>query len=508
MVNLMRKYRQQLLSVVTVFTILAFVWLYNDQRLGGHGGEGTVGTVYERPVYLTEYQHGLRRLQMCQELGMFDLVGGLAGNARTMEEAQPNFVFGNYVLHHEADALGIKPTDQDVVEAVKAMPVFQTNAQFDKAKYELYKQRLGSLGFTEEQILDAARDNLRVSKLKELVGTTISAAPSELKKAFAEGNQKVEISFVRLNESDFAKEVQVSDDDLKKAYEERKASFQTEKMCKVKVAAFALTEDEKKTQGRERGTALQKAMEHASDFAIALTEKDAKLEDVAAKSGVKLIDTPAFSRGAPPKELGQSSKATAAAFDLTKEKPLSDPIPSEKNDGYYVMQLLGFEEPRQQTLDEVKTKLTDTLKRERTSEKVNAKATEVRAKIDTELKAGKSFEEAAKAAGLTAEKLPAFSMAEPPKGNQPGVREIQRAQAELGEGDLSEVLSITGGRVVFRVDKRLPIDEAAFEKEKSNLGKRFTDYQTESAFRMWFTERRKAAKVESPLFKTGPASGS
>lgn len=505
MVNLMRKYRQQLLTVVTAFTIVTFVWLYNDQRLGGHGGEGTVGTIYEKPVYLTEYQHGLRRFQMCQELQMFDLVGGLAGNARTMEEAQPNFVFGNYVLHHEADALGIKPSDAEVVDAVKGMQVFQTNGQFDKAKYDLYKQRLGSLGFTEEQILDAARDTLRIEKLKTLVGTTISAPPSELKKAFAEQNQKVEVSFVRLKEEDFAKEVQISEEDLKKAYEERKGAFQTEQMRKVKVAAFALTDDEKKLQGRERGAAMQKAMDHASDFAIALTEKDAKLETAAAKNNVKLIETPAFSRGAPPKELGESSKATAAAFDLTKEKPLSDPIASEKNDGYYIMQLLDVQQPRQQTLDEVKTKLTDALKRERISEKLNAKANEVRGQIDADLKAGKSFDDAAKAAGLTAEKLPAFSMAEPPKGNQPGVREIQRAQAELAEGDLSEVLSTVGGRLIFRVDKRLPIDESAFEKEKSNLAERFNQFQSESAFRMWFAERRKAAKPDSPVLKSGPA---
>lgn len=504
MVNLMRKYRQQLLSVITVIIIISFAWLYNDYRIGGRGGEGKVGTIYENDIHLTDYQRGLRRMQMCQELGMFELVGSLAGNARTMDEAQPNFVFGTYVLHHEAKALGLNPTTQEVVEAIKALPVFQTNGVFDKSKYELYTQRLASFGFTTDQIEDAVRDNLRVEKLKGLLGSTLAPVPSELRKAFAEENQKVEISLVRLKEEDFAKDVQISDEDLKKAFEERKAGFQTEQMRKVKALAFTLTEEQKKLEGRERGAALQAVMEKANDVAVAMTKKDAKLEEVAAKAGAKIIETPEFSRGAPPKELGESSAATAAAFDkLTKEQPNSDPIASEKRDGYYVMQLAGVTPPRQQTLEEVKDKLTDALKRERTSEKINAKANEVRTALEAEVKAGKSFEEAAKAAGLAAEKLPAFSMAEPPKGDQPGVREIQRAQAELTEGAISEVLTIRGGRIVFRVEKRLPIDEAAFEKEKANLAQRFTGFQTESAFRLWFAERVKAANVVSPLFKIG-----
>ncbi|MEQ1860273.1 MAG: SurA N-terminal domain-containing protein [Chthoniobacteraceae bacterium] len=500
----MRKYRQALLIVVTVATIISFVWFYNGTR-ETRGDDGKVGMIYDRPVRLTDYQRGLRRMQMCQELGMFELVGGLAGDARTMEQAQPNFIFGTYVLQHEAAALGIEPTEDEVVEGIKALQAFQNNGAFDKTRYELYTQRLASFGFTHDQIEEAVRDSLRLEKLKALVGTTLSASPSELREAFADLNQKVEIALVRLKEADFAKEIQISDEDLKKAYDERKANFQTEQLRKVKVATFVLTEEESKLQGSQRGALLQKLMEKSNEFAVAMAEKGAKLDGIAAKTAVKIVETPEFSRGAPPKELGESSTATAAAFDrLTIEQPNSDPVISEKNDGYYVMHLTAVTPARQQTLDEVKPMLTEVLKRERTSEKITAKATEARAKIDADLKAGKTFEDAAKVAGLVAEKLPAFSMAEPPKEEKPGIREIQRAQAELAEGTLSEVLTARGGeRIIFRVEKRLPIDEAAFQKEKVNLAGRFNGYQTENAFRMWFAERRKASGLDSLLFKTG-----
>ncbi len=88
----MRKYQQTLLLFVTILVIIAFAWLYNDY--GAQGREDAVGKIYDRPVRLGEYHRGAKRMQVAQELGMFDLIGGLAGDARTMEEVQPNFVFG------------------------------------------------------------------------------------------------------------------------------------------------------------------------------------------------------------------------------------------------------------------------------------------------------------------------------------------------------------------------------------------------------------------------------
>ena len=500
MVNLMRKYRQGLLTVITVIIIISFAWLYNDYRLGGRGDGGSIGSIYGRELYLTDYQRGLRRFQMCQELGLFELLGGLAGSAQTKEQAETNFVFGAHVLRHEAEALGLRASDQEVIDSIKTMPPFQTNGAFDSSKYAIYTQRLASFGFTVDQIEDAVRDNLKLQKLKELVGTTISAPTSELRAAFEEENQKMEVSYVTIKEGDLAKEIQINDEDLKKAFEERKSGFKTDQLRTVKYVALVLNDEEKKLQGKDRAAALQKLVDKASDFSVAMTVKDAKFEEVAEKAGLKVGTTPAFSRGAPPAELGRSSAATAAAFDkTTEEQRNSDPIASERRDGYYILQLVSITPSRDQTFDEVKAGLTETLKRERLSEKLAAKASEVRTKLQADIKAGKSFADAAQAVNLPVEKLPAFSAAEPPKQGNPAANAIQRTAPELTEGSLSDVLPIPAGRIVFHVDKRLPIDEAAFEKEKSQIAENFSRGRAESAFRLWFDERVKASNLQSKL---------
>src|SRR5204863_2783924 len=124
-----------------------------------------------------------------------------------------------------------------------------------------------------------------------------------------------------------------------------------------------------------------------------------------------------------PKELNESEKAVMSAFQLTMEQPTSGPIDSEF--GYFVIQLTGINPARALTLDEAKPKLMTQLKEERTEETLGLKGTEARNKIDAELKGGKSFADAAKAAGLQAETVPAFSMTQPPKNlAEPGMRDM------------------------------------------------------------------------------------
>jgi parvulin-like peptidyl-prolyl isomerase len=170
---------------------------------------------------------------------------------------------------------------------------------------------------------------------------------------------------------------------------------------------------------------------------------------------------------------------------------------SEKHDGYYLLELTGITPPRAKTYDEVKAELTETLKRERTNELLNTRVTELRTKIEAELKAGKSFVEAAQTVGLTAETLPPFSRAEPGDMKQPNAREIMSAAMELPVGELSEPIPVQGGRVICRVEKRLPVDEEKFTKEKADMAKRIAQGRAESAFRMWFADRLKAANLQT-----------
>ncbi|HET6407874.1 MAG TPA: SurA N-terminal domain-containing protein, partial [Chthoniobacteraceae bacterium] len=222
MVNLMRRYQQTLLMIVTVLIIISFAWLYTDYQGGGARGDDALGHIYDRPVRIGEFQRSLRRMQLARELGMNELVRALTANARSEQEFQTNYVFNSYVLRHETDAMGLVPTAAEVIEETKKMPVFQTNGQFDPNKYNLIVQNMGSMGFDASALEEIVGDSLRFKKLNSLFTTTIAASPASARELFERRNQKTDVSLVRLNEEDVAKTIQISEEDLKKAFEERK----------------------------------------------------------------------------------------------------------------------------------------------------------------------------------------------------------------------------------------------------------------------------------------------
>jgi len=495
MITLLRKHQQTLMVFVTIIVIIAFVWLYDPtQRSPGSSLSDTVGHVYDRPVTGTDLRRGANKIRLCRELGLFELFTALSTDARDENEQILNAVFNSMILRHEAEALGLVPNEEEVVEAIKALPAFQTNGGYDSSKYSEFSKRLGAFGFTTQQVEEAVQDELRLKKIKQLLGTTIAAAPGEVRFAFERGNQKTEVSFVTLKSEEIAKGIEVSDEDVKKAFEDRKDTLKTDELRKVKAVAFVLSEDEKKLTGKERAGTLQKLVDRAGEFAAAMSVAGAKLEEVAAQFTVPVIETPDFSSNIPPKELNDSREASMAAFKLTLEQPNSDPVTTPN--GYYVLQLAGVTPPRPLNFDEAKPKLTEQLKSERTEETLSLKSTELRTKIEAELKAGKTFAEAATAAGMMAEQLPPFSLRDPGKMDQPGTREMVRASMDLEAGELSEPVRFGGGRILCRIEKRLPVDEAAFEKEKSGIAESIARSRRDSAFEVWLAERRKLAKIE------------
>jgi parvulin-like peptidyl-prolyl isomerase len=66
----------------------------------------------------------------------------------------------------------------------------------------------------------------------------------------------------------------------------------------------------------------------------------------------------------------------------------------------------------------------------------------------------------------------------------------------MAEGDLSEFVQTQSGGVLIYLEKRLPIDEAAFEKEKANTAKQIVQGKQEALIRDWIEARRKAANLK------------
>jgi peptidyl-prolyl cis-trans isomerase D len=495
MVNLFRRFQQPLMILITIMVIISFTWFYSRSDFMDRGASNRVGSIYGHNFSQAQFMREGRKFELCQYI-LPELWQSLIQPAMSADQAMENFVWNSVVLRHEADELGIKPTDAEVEEVIKTLPAFQTNGVYDSFKYNQFVQNaLSPRGLMPDTLEEMAGNDVRLRRLKAVLGTTLAASPNEIRSIFELGHRKFECQVVRFDFAEFLKAQQPSEDDVKKAYEERKSTLKTDELRKVKFVGFTLPPTEKPLVGKERVDAFEKLSEKAQEFMVAMTEKGAKLEDVAAKLGAKVQETTPFAEDEPPAELDRSPKVAAAVFKLTQAEPVSDAVQTDK--GYFLLQLVDVVPAREKTFDEAKTALLEDLKKERATEAMSLKGTEVRNKLEAELKAGKSFADAATAAGVKAEPYTPFSLAEPPFKEKDG-REVTMSVRNLQEGEISAFTpSLGGGGLLVYVAKKLPVDEKQFDEGKAQLAEQIGRDKTDAIFHEWFKQRRAAANIVS-----------
>lgn len=495
MINLFRKYQQGLMIAVTFLIIISFVWFYNRTSMEKlANAQDRVATIYGRGISELEIQRYVRKLQLCADLGLFEMLQNLSGTDR--QRIYEDFVWNTIVLEHEAGVNQVNPSEAEVSEAVKGLPVFQTQGQFDFQKYANFVQnKLAPRGFTEQQLEEVVRDSLKMRKLKEVIESTIEAAPSELRVAYDTQHQKTKLSLVRLDLAGIASGVQIAEADVQKIFEQRKASLATEEQRKVKFVTFSLPTGEKAPAGKQRIEELQKLARSAEEFSQAMLTNGANFPAVAAKFALPVQETGEFAKSKPDAKLESSPEAVAAAFQLTQKDPNSDPIQTES--GFIVMHLEQVIPARPLSFEEAKPRLLEAMKADRARETLGIKGNEIRNKILAGIKAGKSFEEAAKEAGQKVESFPEFSLAE--LGDllkQPDSPAIIQKSMEMTLGDVSEMVNTANGGAILHIDQRTAPSDADFQKDKASLAENYSRAKRTIAFREWLRVRREAAKIQ------------
>jgi peptidyl-prolyl cis-trans isomerase D len=516
MSSLLRKHQQPLMIFVTILVILAFVLYWNGptgsrNRLPHESDDA--GKIYGNTVTITMLRHENQKALLAAELHL-DLVyspdsqrfAGLAAPASTQNEAINNFIWNSLVLHHEADLLQIEPTDDmvhsddSVAEAIKTLPAFQTDGQFDPAKYaDFVANTLPSLGFGADDLEELIAEDLRMKKVKALLATTFAIPPDEFRTRYTLTHQKIDASVIHFNPADFTAAINVSDADVKDTFEKHLEGYKSDEKRGIEYVTFALSDDEKKLTGKPHIDALQKISNTVQDFTQAVQQKGANFDEVAAKFKAPVTTVAPIAGTAPDPKVPLVVLETAFQT-LTEANPVSDPLPDETGSSYYVARLQQIVPSKLLTLDEARPQIIDQIKNSRAQETLAAKAHEVHTKIQADMTAGKSFADAAKAEGQKVDTVPAFSLVEPDLAED-DARTVLFKSLEMKEGELSDFVPSqeTGGGVIIYIDKREPIDPQTFEQDRAKLEPAYNDEQVDFVFSEWLRKHRAAANIISDL---------
>ncbi len=497
MFTTIRKHQRWLMVLIAFLTIIAFAFLYNTTEMD-RVGSNIVARIYGRDVMTVDIERAIRVYQLSLALGQFDLVRDLSGQAQTEDEAANNFIWNLMVLQHEARTLGVEPGNQAVVDRIKTLPVFQTDGQFDPVKYANFMQeQLAPRGFTERQLEDVIKDALRLEEVKALVQSPAMLLPGELEPAL-QRVAPVDVEVLRFDAAQAGKGIEVTDEELQKAFEEKKSTLQAPEQRSVRYVAMVLTPAEKELADKERVAALQKLATATGDLTQALGA-GGSLSEVAAARGLEVRTSPLFgpggaSSGALADLDGEVVPAAAAVAFRLPADPGNFEIVELGRDGYAVIEVAEVQPARPLTLEEASADLRAGLIEQKRAAAVQESAAATVAAVREGMAGGASFAEAAKKAKATTETMKGLSPFD--QDMTPAERQVAMAVMEQEVGTLGEFVPAPDGGFAAYLAARNQPDAETLAKQRPQIEQGMLQGKEMLLFAQWLVTAREASGLQ------------
>jgi peptidyl-prolyl cis-trans isomerase D len=481
MLETIRKRQRILLTIVTVLTIVSFVWFLSPSRTRGTP-QAVIGKINGRSITVEELEKEVRSGQIAYRLQFSDLLQQLAVSGGSTAQQSEVFAWNILLIRDEAKRLQLDPSAEEIRNAERSLAEFQTNGQFDAAKYQQMVNLLKGNGLTAADLDAVVADHLRFQKISALVRGSCPLPEAIYRQTYEKENQLLHCSFIRLSSADFQKDIQVSDQDIEKYYKENTAQLQTPEKKKIEFVAFTLTDDQKKLDDKEKQAALKTLADQAEAFVQPLGEHPDQFDQVAQEKGLRVQQTGLFESNKPDPLIMTLPEVVQQAQSLTKDQPLDE---VQAKDGFYIIRLLELEPSRPLTLEEAKDQIVAGIRKAKVQEAILAKGQQVRSQIDDAIKGGATFADAAQQAGFKAETAAPFAlMGKPDMKNQAFVA-LRQNQVELQAGQTSGVLFENEDGLLVHLDSKEPIDENKYQADKKTQYPAFNDYFAGLMFHEW-----------------------
>nr|SAY41790.1 Peptidyl-prolyl cis-trans isomerase D [Serratia marcescens] len=230
--NLRAAANHVVLKIILALIILSFVLTgVGNYLIGGSGDYAAKvnGQTIERAQLEQAFQSERSRMQ--QQLG--DQFSALAGNEGYMQQMRRQVLsqlIDNMLLDQYAKTLGLAVSDDQIKDAIRKAPYFQTNGQFDNAKY---LDLIGRMGYTADNFAQSMRQQLVNQQLIQAFGESGFVLPSESQAMAALVLQERDVRLATIDLKALQAKQSAGDDELKAYYDQNKNSFIAPEQVKV-----------------------------------------------------------------------------------------------------------------------------------------------------------------------------------------------------------------------------------------------------------------------------------
>jgi peptidyl-prolyl cis-trans isomerase D len=377
------------------------------------------------------------------------------------------------VLLYEAKKRRIRVSDAELVEAIAKDPSFQRNGKFDAKLYETiirYSLRIPPRVFEEQ-----TRQNLILEKLSDAITKDVALTDAEMREAYTKENEQISIYYIAGLPSDFQKELNPSDEELKDYFSQKSIDFKQPLSFNLE---YLSVDSQDKWQ----------------DIESRLGKKE-KLEKIVNDYNLALKETGLFGQTDPIPGFGWQEKISS----LLPKSKVEDVLPFVEMDSrYYLFRLKERKEPYvpefENIKDKVKAVFVKNKARDIAKEKIENCLKELKDKYAINPK-DIDFDKIAKAFSLKSSSTDLFKSGSYIEGIG-GSDKIFAAAKSLKDEVFSEIIDMPSGFYIVKLKTKAPIDEKKFAQEKDNFSKKLLGEKKGEFFAKFLEELIK--KTQAP----------
>jgi len=263
-----------ILIIVTVVTFLGgFIFMFGAGLDSGYQAQmsGAVGTVNGRQVTREEYQAAVAE-QQANYMRQYN-TQPTDQDQRVVELQAWRALVSQHLLNDQAQAVGLKPTDSEVILTLRTnppaligtSPAFQTDGKFDPTKYQAaLSNPNNNWGELEEYV----RRMLPMRKLQERLVSALKFSEAEVRQLYQDQNERISATVLQIPGDAAATIPPPTDADLQRAYDQYKDRFVSGARTQLEVLSVPKKFGEEDLRAaREMATSLVQRARNGEDFA-------------------------------------------------------------------------------------------------------------------------------------------------------------------------------------------------------------------------------------------------
>ena len=223
--------------VVIVLGLIAFSFIFWGVDFGLTGATTFAARVNGEDVPLVDFDRELQaRQNQYQTIYRAELPEDVR---RELRRAVVEDLVRSTALKQRVDEQGYRATDARVTQSVREIAAFQIDGEFS---LEVYQGTLANAGLSPTAFEESQRESLEVGDLTDGIADSTFLTPAEFRRYIELYNQRREVAYALFDIAAFSADVTIDDAAITSRYENNQASYQTAETVDLEYIELALAD--------------------------------------------------------------------------------------------------------------------------------------------------------------------------------------------------------------------------------------------------------------------------